>query len=165
MKIISKISFNLSFPLILFALVLGACKNTKKEPITINNFSAADEIIKSIQIPTFPDTNFNIMDFGAVADGETKNSEAIKKAIEACFNAGGGKVIIPSGTFLTGPIHLKSNINLHLEDGAIVLFSKDKNDYLPVVHTSFEGIELMNYSPLIYAYKQKNIAAGINTFF
>ena len=158
MKIISKISFNLSFPLILFALVLGACKNTKKEPITINNFSAADEIIKSIQVPTFPDTNFNIMDFGAVADGETKNSEAIKKAIEACFNAGGGKVIIPSGTFLTGPIHLRSNINLHLEDGAVVLFSKDKNDYLPVVHTSFEGIELMNYSPLIYAYKQKNIA-------
>ena len=80
MKIISKISFSLSFPIILFALVFGACKNTKKEPITINNFSAADEIIKSIQILTFPDTNFNIMDFGAIADGETNNSEAIKKA-------------------------------------------------------------------------------------
>ena len=128
MKIISKISFSLSFPIILFALVFGACKNTKKEPITINNFSAADEIIKSIQILTFPDTNFNIMDFGAIADGETNNSEAIKKAIEACFNAGGGKVIIPSGTFLTGPIYLKSNVNLHLEEGSIVLFSTNKED-------------------------------------
>jgi len=158
MKIISKISFSLSFPIILFALVFGACKNTKKEPITINNFSAADEIIKSIQILTFPDTNFNIMDFGAIADGETNNSEAIKKAIEACFNAGGGKVIIPSGTFLTGPIYLKSNVNLHLEEGSIVLFSTNKEDYLPAVHTSYEGQELMNYSPLIYAYRQKNIA-------
>ncbi|MFH6767894.1 glycoside hydrolase family 28 protein [Gaetbulibacter aquiaggeris] len=158
MKIISKISFSLSFLIILFALVFGACKNTKKEPITINNFSAADEIIKSIQVPTFPDTNFNIMSFGAIADGETNNSEAIKKAIEACFNAGGGKVIIPSGTFLTGPIHLKSNVNLHLEEGSIVLFSTNKEDYLPAVHTSYEGQELMNYSPLIYAYRQKNIA-------
>lgn len=158
MNITSKISSKFSFVVLLLTIVLSSCKNTKKEPSTNTSMSAADDIIEKIKVPTFPDNNFNIMDFGAIADGETKNSEAIKKAIEACYNAGGGKVVIPSGTYLTGPIHLRSNVNLHLEEGSIVLFSKDKKDYLPVVHTSYEGAEIMNYSPLIYAYKQKNIA-------
>ncbi len=153
-----KSRFNLLVILFCFPMILGSCKNSKKEPEAINYFSAADEIIQSIKIPTFLDNNFNIIDFGAVADGETNNTEAIKKAIDSCSDVGGGKVIIPSGNFLTGPIHLKSNVNLYVEEGAMVLFSTNKTDYLPVVHTSYEGQELMNYSPLIYAYKQKNIA-------
>uniref|UniRef100_UPI00404762B3 glycoside hydrolase family 28 protein n=1 Tax=Mariniflexile sp. TaxID=1979402 RepID=UPI00404762B3 len=151
----------------IFSMTLNSCKNKEKEKEKIETdvFSEADKIIKNIKVLEFPDNSFNILDFGAVADGETNNSEAIKKAIETCNEAGGGKVIIPSGKFLTGPIHLKSNINLHLEEGAEVLFSKESKDYLPVVHTSFEGQELMNYSPLIYAYKQKNIAVtGKGTF-
>jgi len=140
------------------SLLLVSCKNSKSEQQTGNDFDAADDIINKIVIPEFQDRTFNIVDFGAVADGVTNNSEAIRKAIDSCNSIGGGKVLIPSGTFLTGPIHLKSNINLHLEEGANVLFSTVKSDYLPVVHTSYEGQELMNYSPLIYAYKQKNIA-------
>ena len=118
----------------------------------------ADEIIDAITVPQFSDKTFNVLDYGAIADGTTDNSEAFKKAIKACSEAGGGKVVVPEGKFLTGPIHLKSNVNLYTEEGSEILFSKNKKDYLPVVHTSYEGVELMNYSPLIYAYNQRNIA-------
>lgn len=149
----------------LLALLIYSCKTNQKEVIIPDHFKAADEIIKTIVDPVFADNVVNIIDFGAIPDGVTNNSDAIKKAIDNCYQLGGGKVIIPSGAFLTGPIHLKSNINLHLEAGAEVLFSKDKTDYLPLVHTSYEGQELMNYSPLIYAYKEKNIAiTGKGTF-
>ncbi|TAM94484.1 MAG: glycoside hydrolase family 28 protein, partial [Chitinophagaceae bacterium] len=77
----------------------------------------------------------------------------------ACHQAGGGIVIIPKGAyFVKGPIHLQSNVNLHLDAGAVIKFSTDPDDYLPLVLTRYEGIELMNYSPLIYAYGQENIA-------
>jgi polygalacturonase len=142
----------------IFGIILTSCKENKKEISVVSPFDFADKIISNIKNPEFLDNTFNIIDFGAVADGETNNSDAIKKAIDSCSKAGGGKVVIPKGQFLTGPIHLKSNINLHLEEGAEVLFSKNHKDYLPIVHTSYEGQELMNYSPLIYAYKQKNIA-------
>lgn len=142
----------------IFAFSFNACKSNEKANKETSVFDEADRIISSIKTLEFPNNTYNIVDFGAISDGETNNSEAIKKAIATCSEAGGGKVIIPSGRFLTGPIHLKSNVNLHLEAGAEVLFSKESKDYLPVVHTSYEGQELMNYSPLIYAYKQKNIA-------
>ncbi|MDG3582782.1 glycoside hydrolase family 28 protein [Galbibacter pacificus] len=137
-------------------LLIFSCKEESKKEIVQEDPVA--KIIEGIIVPEFPDKTFNIKDFGAVNDGKTDNTNAIKEAIKACTNTGGGKVIIPKGKYLTGPIHLKSNINLHLEEGAEVLFTKDKKAYLPVVHTSYEGVELMNYSPLIYAYKQKNIA-------
>ncbi|MBD0830830.1 glycoside hydrolase family 28 protein [Aestuariibaculum sediminum] len=144
----------------LVSLTFNACKEKPKqeEKAQYDLFAAADNIIKSINPLEFPDREFNILEFGAVADGSTLNSEAINKAIDSCSAVGGGKVIIPAGDFLTGPIILKSNVNLHLETGANVLFSTNHDDYLPVVHTSYEGVELMNYSPLIRAYKQHNIA-------
>jgi len=115
------------------------------------------EIEKAIKEPFFRDANYNVVDFGAVADGKTSNTESFKKAIVACSKSGGGKVIVPKGKYFTGPIHLEDNVNFHLEDGAEILFSTNPEDY-PLVHTSFEGMELMNYSPLIYAYNKKNIA-------
>lgn len=140
-------------------LVLNACKEIPKdEKAVVVDFTAADKIIRDIIVPQFPDKNYSIIDFGAVADGVTDNTQAFKLAINRCHDEGGGKVIVPAGSFLTGPIHLKSNVNLHLENGAKVLFIKDPKAYLPHVRTSYEGVELMNYSPLIYAYKQKNIA-------
>ena len=156
----------ISFQIFLIAILIFSCKNaSQQEPALKDNFDKADLIIKNIIVPKFPDKSFTIMDFGAVSDGTTNNSEAIKQAIEVCSKAGGGKVIVPSGKFLTGPIYLKSNVNLHLQEGAEVLFSKDTKDYLPIVHTSYEGQELMNYSPLIYSYKEKNIAVtGKGTF-
>ena len=126
------------------------CKQKEKPVEKPDHFAQADSIINSIKTLNFTDRTFNIVDFGAIADGVTLNTSAIKKAIDSCSNLGGGKVIIPKGVFLTGPIHLKSNVNLHIEEGAEVLFSTNTKDYLPVVHTSYEGQELMNYSPLIY---------------
>ena len=67
-------------------------------------------------------------------------------------------MVVPAGSFATGPIRLKSRVNLHLSEGAVLKFSTDPKDYLPVVYTRFEGTELMNYSPFIYAFDQQNIA-------
>ena len=108
--------------------------------------------------PQFPDRTFNIIDFGAKGDGVTKNTEAFRKAIDACSAAGGGTVLVPAGKWLTGAIHLKSNVNLHFEMGAELHFSDNPDDYLPAVFTRWAGTEVYNYSPLIYANNCENIA-------
>ncbi|MEK7994551.1 MAG: glycosyl hydrolase family 28-related protein, partial [Planctomycetota bacterium] len=117
-----------------------------------------DEILGRIKAPQFPKQDFTITDYGAVADNERDCTDAFKRAISAAHEAGGGRVIVPPGSFMTGPIHLKSNVNLFVSDGAIINFSLDPNQYMPVVYSRFAGIECMNYSPLIYAYEQENIA-------
>jgi polygalacturonase len=116
------------------------------------------EILKKVAAPKFPDKKFNIVKYGAVADGKTLCTNAFKKAIIACNKAGGGVVFVPEGEFLTGAVHLKSNVNLYISKNAVLKFSTDPEDYLPVVHVMWEGSEVMNYSPLIYAYGQENIA-------
>ena len=83
---------------------------------------------------------------------------AIAKAITACHQAGGGRVVVPAGVWLAGAIHLKSHVNLHLAEGATLRFSPEPAKYLPVVPTRFEGSECLNYSPLIYAFEQENVA-------
>ncbi len=115
-------------------------------------------ILATIKAPVFPARDFLVTDFGAKADGTTDATEALRDAIAACASAGGGRVVVPPGEFLTGAIHLKSGVNLHLKKGATLRFSTDPSRYLPVVKTRFEGVEMMNYSPLIYAYDQENIA-------
>ena len=116
-----------------------------------------EKVRKQIKAPKFKNKEYNIVEFGAKGDGTTKNTEALKKAIEACHKRGGGRVVVPAGKFLTGPIYLKSNVNLHLQEGATIVFSRDTKDY-PLVLTRWEGMDCMNYSPQIYAYKEKNIA-------
>jgi polygalacturonase len=116
------------------------------------------QILSQIAPPTFQNQDFNITDYGAVGDGQTDCSLAFKQAISACNTAGGGRVVVPAGIFLTGAIHLKSNVNLHVTKDATILFSQDTKKYLPVVYTRFEGVECLNYSPFIYAYEQQNIA-------
>lgn len=116
-----------------------------------------EQVRKLIKAPVFKDKDFDITKYGAIGNGTTKNTKAFKKAIEACNKAGGGRVIVPAGNFLTGPIYLKSNVNLHLKDNAVIVFSRDTKDY-PIVLTRWEGMDCMNYSPQIYAYKEKNIA-------
>ena len=98
-----------------------------------------------------------ITDFGAKPDG-SKCTVAFARAIGVCADAGGGRVVVPPGRWLTGAIHLKSNVELHLENGAEVVFSQDVEDYLPAVQTSYEGTECWNYSPLIYAFGCTNVA-------
>ncbi|MGE5797667.1 MAG: glycoside hydrolase family 28 protein [Ignavibacteria bacterium] len=115
-------------------------------------------IIKNINPPSFPEKEFNITSYGAAGDGKTDCTNAFKSAIEDCAKNGGGKVIVTKGIFLTGAVYLKSNVNLHLLEGAVIKFSADPEKYLPAVFTRWEGVECMNYSPLIYAYEQENIA-------
>ena len=105
----------------------------------------------------FPNRTVNIKEFGAKSDGIFKNTEAINKAISQTNLKGGGRVIIPRGIWLSGPIDLKSNINLHLEDGALLIFSKDFNDY-PLVKTSFEGLNTTRCKSPISANNVENIA-------
>lgn len=107
-----------------------------------------------VTAPAFPDRAFDIVAYGAV--GGATCTQAIAQAIRACHDAGGGHVVVPAGTFRTGAIRLLSNVDLHLEHGATLAFSQDPDDY-PLVYSRWEGIELMNYSPLIYAFEQENV--------
>ena len=104
-----------------------------------------------LQRPRFPAATFDVRQFGAVADGTTKNTAAFARAIAAAAQAGGGRVVVPPGRWLTGPIHLQSHVNLEVQTGAVILFSQTFADYLPPVLTRWEGLEVYNYSPLIYA--------------
>ena len=106
----------------------------------------------------YPDKDFVINDYGAKPGGETDNTKAITAAIEACYKAGGGRVVVPDGIWLTGPVHFKSNVNLYLEENAVLSFSDNPKDYLPAVMTSWEGLECYNYSPLLYAFECENVA-------
>jgi len=115
--------------------------------------------MSTIQISNFTKCKKNnIVDFGAVLGDKEKNSKAIAAAIDDAHKVGGGIVVVPKGEWLTGKIHFKSNVNLHLEDGAVLLFSENPSDYLPAVMSSWEGMECYNYSPLVYAYNCKNVA-------
>jgi polygalacturonase len=114
----------------------------------------------AVEPPSFPDRDFDVRSFGAVDDGLTLNTEAFRRAVDACHQEGGGLVRIPAGTWLSGPIHLRSGVNLHLDDGALVRFATDPAGYLPVVFTRWEGVECYNYSPLIYARDCENVAVS-----
>lgn len=119
----------------------------------------AAEIVAGLDPVVFPDREYVITDFGGAGDGKTPCKEAFDKAITACSDNGGGKIIVPAGTYyMNGPLVFKSNVNIHLEEGAVLDFSTDENDYLPAVITRWEGTELFNYSPLVYAYHVQNIA-------
>lgn len=107
--------------------------------------------------PNFRRDTFNILNYGAIADGLTLNSTAINSTITACVKNGGGTVLIPKGSFVTGPIILKSNINLHLNKGALVIFTSDFNQY-PLVKSSFEGVDAARCESPVMAEDLENIA-------
>src|SRR6478609_7346200 len=107
--------------------------------------------------PTFVNNKVSIKDFGAVPDGITLNTMSIANAIDAVAKKGGGTVIIPRGIWLTGPIVLKSNINLHTDAGALIIFSKNFDDY-PLVETSFEGLNTVRCLSPISGRDLENVA-------
>lgn len=106
-----------------------------------------DNLPKVIR-PTFKTDTFNIVSFGALADGRTLNTESINKAISSCSEKGGGVVLIPAGLWITGPIVLKSKVNLHVSRSALLQFTADKSQY-QLVEGSFEGRKtIRNESPI-----------------
>ncbi len=134
---------------------MGAASRAGSEPV---GWDRVPGILSRIVAPRFPNRDFVITSYGARGDGTTDCTAAFRSAIGACAAAGGGRVVVPAGRFATGPIHLRSNVNLHVQADATILFSTDPRAYLPAVFTRWEGMEMMGYSPLIYAFEQENVA-------
>lgn len=143
-------------------IILHSCQ---RKPVTSNAatkyfhelYNNVEFEMPVVKEPSIPDYIKSIVEFGAVGDGATLNTEAINQTITHVSQKGGGKVIIPRGIWLSGPIRLKNNINLHLEEGALLLFSRNFDDY-PLVKTSFEGLETYRCSSPISGYNLENIA-------
>ncbi len=110
-----------------------------------------------VKLPEIPEQQFVITEYGAVSGGKVSNTKAFAKAIQAAAEAGGGTVVIPAGIWLTGPIELKSNINLHARRGAVVLFDKNPEEY-PVFLADYEGLPRIRTLSPIYAREAENIA-------
>jgi len=110
-----------------------------------------------VKAPVIPDYQVKLTDFGGVGDGITLNTEAFAEAIDALSKKGGGKLVVPQGVWHTGPIVLKSNIELHLKSGAVILFAADESLY-PIIETSFEGLDTRRLQSPIYAKGATNIA-------
>jgi len=142
--------------LALFLTVFGLTGNCRS--VETDSWEGIYNMAAGLKDPVFRDKVYNITDFGAVADGKTKNTAAIQAAIDKCTSEGGGQVLISKGDYLTGAIHMKSNVDLHIEANAVLRFSTDPKDYLPLVRTRWEGDDCYNYSPLIYADGQTNFA-------
>ena len=113
--------------------------------------------MEKVQRPTFPNNKVNLSDFDAISDGETLNTEAFASAMKKLSEKGGGTLIVPSGVWYTGPIVFESNINLHLEKGALILFSSNFDLY-PLVETSFEGLDTHRCQSPISGRNLENIA-------
>ena len=137
------------------ALLLAQCGVRTRGSGT--GWAEVPAILARIRPPLFPSRDFPLTNFGAVGDGRTDSTDAFRRAIAACSAAGGGRVIVPAGRFLTGAIHLLSNVNLHVGENATIAFDTNPAKY-PAVFTRWEGVELMNVSPFIYAFEQQNIA-------
>lgn len=131
-------------------------KSTPQHAPCQDDWAMAEHIRANIKVPKFPARDFLLTDFLRVEEKDA--SAALAKAIRTCHEAGGGRVVVPAGEFLCGPVHLLSGVNLHLSDDAVLRFHTDPHYYLPAVFTRWEGMELMGYSPLIYAYGQNNVA-------
>lgn len=122
-----------------------------------NGWSGADAILARIRPPRFADATFAITDHGAVPDAPAH--AAVQAAVDACTAAGGGRVIVPAGLWImNGPVHLRSNVELHVQRGATLRFGKPEEIDLPLVLTRWEGTEAYNFSPLIYARDCENVA-------
>ena len=141
---------------LLAALAAAACGSEKS-----SEFAALYEGLPFdmpvLERPDIPSRSVSIVDFGAVADGVTLCSDAIAQAINDLAGQGGGTVIVPEGLWLSGPIGLKSNIELRLEKGAVLMFSADQDLY-PIIDTNFEGLDVRRCLSPIHAEGAHDIA-------
>lgn len=159
MKTIFRSIILLSF---LTVCLLGC--NNKKSLKTIpekrfDRVEKRDSVLALIKEPAIPEKTISVTDFGAVGDSVTDCKPAFDRVFEKVTELGGAKVTVPPGTYLIdGPLHLVSNLCLDIKEGARLKFSAQPESFLPVVPTSWEGTFVYNYSPFVYAYRQKNIS-------
>lgn len=135
-----------------FCMIIIFCSEEQKA------WNSAESIIRTIKSPHFPDFELSVTAFGALGDSTLNCTEAFTNAIDACQKQGGGTVVVPPGKYLLGSIHLKSNVHLYISQNATIQFVKEWVVQQPLVYTRFEGVECMNYTPLIYANGQINCA-------
>ncbi|MBS2099690.1 glycoside hydrolase family 28 protein [Carboxylicivirga linearis] len=165
-KLLLRIQYLLLATGLLAVSITGCCNAEENNEVCkeLDIYGNLEFEMPRVKEATFPDYSVSILDFGAVSDGYTDNSKAFFDAIYAVAGKGGGKVIVPRGIFVTGPIVLKSNINLHVEEGAVIRFSRNFDDY-PLVETSFEGLNTYRCMSPVYAKDVENIAfTGGGTF-
>ncbi len=143
----------LFFYIFLIAVAV-ACQQAQGEKKTTENLPFD---MPQVEIPKFKTDTFNIADYGAVPDGSTKCTEAFAKAIDACSNAGGGVVLVPAGMWLTGPVSLKSHVNLHMNSGALIQFTGNKDDY-PLVQSYYEGVSAVRCQSPVTGLNLEDIA-------
>ncbi|MGD1045970.1 MAG: glycoside hydrolase family 28 protein [Bacteroidota bacterium] len=151
-----KTYFRITSVIILF-IISGASNSVFAQPVPASYLTGLPFSLPVIQMPTFPDRAINIIAHGAIADGQTMNTKAINDAIQECAKAGGGRVTVPAGVWLTGPIRFENNIDLHLEAGAIIMFSRNRDDFPLVPYPTPASKNLICANP-IYGYGLENIA-------
>jgi polygalacturonase len=147
-------------------LIISACAYNGYDALAQENpagdtapWSMVEDIVSTIELPDIPDRVFDIVAHGAVPGDEGDDRRAILSAISTAAEAGGGRVVLPAGEWYSaGPVVLQSRIELHLAEGATLLFSPHAEHYLPVVKTRWEGTMMMGYSPLIYAAGVEDVA-------
>ncbi len=141
------------FPFVLACLLTGC---TQKNNVATSEADMAQQIVDNIALTAFPDREVRVAPLG---DSLQCAKQMLQHAIDSCSLMGGGKVVVESGFYrLNGSLHLKSDVNLHLQENAYLQFSGESKDFLPVVMTRWEGTELYGHSPMIYAYHANNIA-------
>ncbi len=142
--------------LIIFSILLFSCTQKVEKEIKSELVQHLESIFYDNSFAAIPDKTFNVADYGAVADGKTLATEAIQKTIDAAAEAGGGKVIFPAGTYLSGALFVKSNVELHLGEG-VVIQAIQNNDYYPRKWTRIAGIEMEWPAALINVYDEHNV--------
>lgn len=146
---------------LLMSLGVTGCREADEPgaPPAVGAWAQTADIVAEIPEPNIPKKVFSISEYGAVGDGTTNCYDAFTEAVQACEAAGGGRVLVPAGTWLVnGPIHFASGMDLHLEEGSHIKFGAKFTDYLPLAMTRWRGTRVYNYSPFIYAYRKKNIS-------
>ena len=136
----------------ILSISLFACNTSNKSELVLS----LEEIFYSDSFTNIPDRVFNVADFGAIADGKTLTTQAIQSTIDEASKAGGGKVVFEKGTYLSGAIFIKSNVEFHLSEGVVIKAIQDDSKY-PERMTRIGGIEMEWPSALINVYEQKNV--------
>jgi polygalacturonase len=148
----------LFLPAILLVLNFAAVPPSVASVKTDSGWENLPALLSRIKEPVIPAKEFSVTDFGAVPNSANDSGEAFSKALEACSKAGGGHVVVPAGDYLIGPIRLGDNTDLHLDKGATLKFTTDSKRYLPAVPTRFEGMDCINYAPMILAEGATNVS-------
>ena len=146
--------------LLLFAFISMSCSNSTTDRLSYKYEYLYEDLpfeMPRVEVPSFPDNSVNLLDFGGIPDGITLNTDAFAKAMQDLSEKGGGTLIVPEGIWFTGPVVFTSNIEMHLEKGALILFSPDKELY-PLVETVFEGLDTRRCQSPISGRNLENIA-------